>query len=107
MSSCHRFQISVVIHFRFIKAVGDNAPEVRDRDSSKSESFLSRTRHSAPDSSTLYLQSNQFKRKQTFSEMSPAAAPSKGLKKPKAPLSEGSPSIKYSKSLSLSDYQKC
>ena len=24
VSSCHRFQISVVIHFRFIKAVGDN-----------------------------------------------------------------------------------
>ena len=39
MSSCHIFQISVVIHFRFIKAVGANSPEVRDRDSSKSESF--------------------------------------------------------------------
>ena len=35
MCSCHRFQISVVmIHFRFIKAVGDNSPEVRDHDSS-------------------------------------------------------------------------
>ena len=36
LSSCHRFQISVVIHFRFIKAVGDNSTEVRDPDSSKS-----------------------------------------------------------------------
>ena len=54
MSSYHRFQISVVIHFRFIIAVGDNSPEVRDRDSFKSESFESRTRNSAPDSSTLF-----------------------------------------------------
>ena len=42
-----------VIHFRFIKAVGDNSLKVRDHDSFKSESFESQTRHSAPDSSTL------------------------------------------------------